>query len=255
MSSVARHGRCRAAWPITASACALMAACPATAQQYGVPSRHGDPYAPPPAYRRALDGTTPRSSLKDAPPRQYVRPGIWQGLYLGGHGGFGFGSMAPNGAADSVDLAGAQLGLHAGYNAQIGSSVLGLEFDGTWSDISGTRSFAGPVDVHGHASWLSSLRLRAGYAIDNMLIYATGGVALGGFDATIAAGGIPDTASRTAFGYVVGGGFEMKFNPNWSGRVEALYYGFDSKTFDFSGGGLPIDTGIGTIRAGITYHF
>ena len=236
----------------------------AQAQQYGAPMRYGEPYAPPKTEpklierpsgvgrRRAMDDTPRREAYRAPPPR----PSIWQGLYVGGNVGYVAGSATPSGSSwDKVDLSGAGLGLHAGYNAQFGNWVVGLEADGTWSNASGSRAFTNPATVDANANWTNSLRLRAGYAFDNVLVYATGGAALGKFDIGVTAPSVASVVSQTSFGYVVGAGVEMKFAQNWSGRLEALHYGFNNKTLDFATGSEPVDLGVTTVRAGISYHF
>ena len=252
--------------PLAFSSCAalgmaalLPGAAPALAQQYGAPSRYGQPYDyGPPAgtgQRRALDNTYRRPPAPVPAHRPYGRPGIWQGLYVGGHGGWLGGDATATGGSQSVDLSGGALGLHVGYNWQGGNWVIGLEGDGTWANASGSRSFAGPTFVDAHADWTSSLRMRAGYSISNVLVYATGGAAFGGFDLGVGSTGVSSRYSDSVFGYVAGAGVEMKFTPNMSGRIEALYYGFDEKSFKFSSGTVPVDLGVTTVRAGLTYHF
>ena len=235
----------------------------AQAQQYGAPMRYGEPYAPPayapPPYDKP-SGVGRRRAMDDTPRRQFdaeaPRPNIWQGLYVGGHVGYVTGSATPSASSwDKVDLSGAGLGLHAGYNAQFGNWVVGLETDGTWSNASGSRVFTDPSSVDAHSNWTSSLRLRAGYAFNNVLVYATGGAALGNFDIGVTTPSVSSVISQTSLGYVVGAGVEMKFARNWSGRLEALHYGFNNKTYDFATGSVPVDLGTTTVRAGLSYHF
>lgn len=223
------------------------------AQQYGAPTQYGEPYAPPSGVggRRSMDGT-PRRETNSA---NYGGPGIWQGLYIGGHGAYVTGSAWPAGTYDTVSFSGGGLGLHGGYNFQRHNWVFGLEADGGWSNASGSRTFADPATVNAGLNWNSSFRLRAGYAVNNVLLYATGGIALGNFDLSVATPSVASGFNKTAAGYVVGGGIEMKFARDWSGRVEALYYGFNSDTYNFASGSVPVDLGVTTVRAGITYHF
>ncbi len=225
------------------------------AQQYGAPTRYGEPYAPPSGVgsRRPLDDT-PRFKHSPPPPRM-AQPGIWQGLYIGGHGGYVTGSATPTNGYDTIDFTGGVFGVHAGYNAQMGSLVLGLEGDGTWSNASGSRAFGGPTFVQTDMNWTSTLRMRAGYAVSNVLFYGTGGLAFGNFDIGVGTTDVASSISKTSLGFVVGGGVEMKFTQNLSGRVEALYYGFNDKTYDFATGSVPVDLNATTVRAGLTYHF
>ena len=252
------HMRCVLAGFGAAFLIALVLSAPASSQQYAAP-RYGEPYkAPPPAFvgkRRALDGTPRRNQPAPAPYYPPVRPRIWEGLYLGGHGGYSFGAATPSNGSDSVDMSGGALGAHLGYNFQNGDWVFGLEADGSWNNASGSGAFAGPTFVDAHTDWTSSLRGRLGYSFGAVLLYATGGVAVGGFDLGVDTGIISSRVNETVFGYVAGGGIEAKLHDNWSGRIEALHYGFGEKHFGFASGNIPVDLGVTTVRAGLTYHF
>lgn len=201
---------------------------------------------------------TERQALERSGRRRPVdawRPGIWDGLYAGLDAGLAWGHAGPAYRYDSVDLYGGLLGGHIGYNWQHGAIVLGLETDAAWSDADGGR-WQGNGDWLGmRNSWLSSLRLRAGVTVGSALLYATGGVALGGFEGELASVGGLSSNSETRLGYVLGGGIEMKLTQSLSGRLEALHYGFNDKTFEFATGDLRADLSATTIRAGLTYHF
>ncbi|MFM9941205.1 MAG: outer membrane protein [Hyphomicrobiaceae bacterium] len=255
--------------PAALAACAALTATalppgilPASAQQYvppyGAPTTYGAPYTPAPSMagardRRALDN----SYRAPAPSRSYepVRPGIWNGLYIGGNAGYVSGGTTPSGSLDTVDVTGGTFGLHAGYNWQFREWVIGLEGDAAWNNVSGSRTFSGPLWVSAQNDWTATLRARAGYSFSNMLVYATGGLAWGGADVTVNSAGLSTSASEALFGYVVGGGLEVKFNPNISARIEGLHYGFNDHKFQFGGGTLPVDTNVTTVRAGLTFHF
>jgi outer membrane immunogenic protein len=113
-------------------------------------------------------------------------------LQLGLHAGYAWGRAddnrsrlfpVPGSSADRLDLRGFVGGAHAGYNYQVGQFVQGGEVDLDATGVGGSSRFSsegGAVagvprlrsDVQGSA------RLRAGYAIDDVLLYATGGVAV-----------------------------------------------------------------------------
>jgi outer membrane immunogenic protein len=198
----------------------------------------------------------PRQTPYKAP--AYVTSYNWTGFYLGAHAGYGWGS------SDGIDLQGAFIGGQVGYNWQAAGSpwVLGLEVDSAWADFGRTSTFVTPVgilSVSSNANYQGSARVRAGYAFDRTMIYATGGVGwinnevsvnatLGGFTA-----GISD--SKMHIGGVVGAGVEHAFAPNWSGKVEYLYAMYNSQTY-FSGiaGGFSADADNHTIKVGLNYH-
>ena len=68
-----------------------------------------------------------------------------------------------------------------------------------------------------------------GLAVDNTLVYLTGGVALGevkSYTTGVANAGCLNYGAMndTKVGWVAGGGVEHKFNRNWAFKGEALYY-------------------------------
>src|SRR5439155_1523546 len=103
----------------------------------------------------------------------------------------------------------------------------------TWTGLKRTRSSTCGVSVwthEGKVDWLASFRGRMGLAVDDTLVYFTGGLALGGLKSS---GQYSDTGadafnraslSKTQVGWVAGLGVEHKFTPNWSGKAEFLYY-------------------------------
>lgn len=154
-------------------------------------------------------------------------PGIWTGLYAGAHTGYGDLYDDPAG----FDVSGGLLGMHLGYNYQIGSTVLGVEGDytGSWMED-------GVTDV----DYLASIRARAGFAVGNALLYGTLGYAWA--DASSLGGSVD------VDGLVLGAGVDYKFAPNWSARVKGLQYIMEPE----SGAG---DFDVGVVRAGISWHF
>lgn len=233
----------------------------ASAQGCGyAPSRA--PYAPPwradgRSERRELDGTLRSPRPAPAPPEAWSAPRapIWQGLHLGGHGGLAIGQLTDRGLDGAVRLQGAAAGLHAGYGMQAGQWVVGVEADGTWSNADGRRTIAGPLAVGARHDWHSTLRLRAGHAFGNVLVYGTAGAALAGLDVAVSD---PVGAARTGetlLGWAAGAGVETRLAPGVSARVEALHFGFAGKSLVFPTGRAAIDLDTTVIRAGLTFHF
>lgn len=232
--------------------CALTVAlpmAPALAQTYGQPYSNSQ--------YRPLDGTPRRETYRE-PTRDrtlaYEQPGIWQGLYMGGHGGYSIASVMPD-KYPAFETYGGSFGLHAGYNWQMGSIVLGVEGDTSWQDTQGWRDLRGFAIFNGRTDFASSLRLRAGYAFDNVLFYATAGASLSRLNVALDTGLSTYRESELLNGYVLGGGLEVKLSHSMSGRIEALHYGFNDKTFHFNTGWLPVKSSTTTIRAGLTFHF
>jgi len=169
----------------------------------------------------------------------------WTGFYIGGHAGAGWSSNDDQSFAVPGVIAPVTLGTSSntgfvgggqiGYNWQVAPNwLLGIEGDASWADVnnSGTAVVPGAtVSMNRDLNWLASVRGRVGYTWDRFLVYATGGVAWGGYDqgATASFGGVTATTalSDTKTGWVVGGGGEWAFAPNWTLGVEYLHYEFD----------------------------
>ena len=185
-----------------------------------------------------------------APARAGEYPAIWTGFYVGAHGGYGEAIDEP----DPFDVSGGLFGMHAGYNHQIGSFVLGVEGDYDWTNFEDTQNTGGPAvtgaDVTLDVDSLASIRARLGYAWGSALVYGTVGYAWGEAGTTARFPGL--TVSRTTDfdGLVAGGGLEYKFAPDWSARVEGLHYWLEPDSNDDVD-----DLDASVIRAGVTWHF
>lgn len=210
--------------------------------------------------------------IEEAP--VFVTPAAtWDGAYLGIHVGGASGTENDNQseffdeiiqAGDSFDLSGWLLGVHAGANFQMDSFVLGLEgvvdvtniegstdysYYGEPENYTGTLSFAN--------SWQASLNVRAGVAIDAVLLYGSLGVAIADgtlTDATDYDGTYED--STTHVGWTVAAGVEYLFDENWSGRIEARYSAFGDADYDL-GFKEPVQASFShaALTAGISYRF
>lgn len=153
----------------------------------------------------------------------------WSGIYLGAHVGYGWSRWTVDTrvggvlvATDSAKLSGALGGLQLGFNWQTGAMVYGLETDLTASGQKASNLVAG-VTFSERIRWFGTTRLRAGFALDRWLVYATGGVAYTGLQSSAAVGGVSDTARTTKIGWTVGAGVEQAINRNWTWRLEYLY--------------------------------
>jgi outer membrane immunogenic protein len=195
----------------------------------------------------------------------------WTGLYAGGNvgwaqledNGFPF-CLDPTGALGGPGcdvIAGGQIGANGlmgggqvGYNWQAGKLVLGIEADMQGTDLKGSVNVPGPFAIVGSAAtvpgsftasesvtWLGTLRGRFGVAFDRLLIYMTGGLAMGGADVSqthIAGLGLySSNTSRTLNGWTFGGGVEWAVLGNWSVKGEGGYY--DLGTIATSSAAIP----------------
>jgi outer membrane immunogenic protein len=231
-----------------------------------------------------------------APVRYAKAPAIlpsltWAGFYLGAHGGYGWKDnnftqrVDANLQTGAIKSRGWPAGGHAGYNWQYGRVVTGLETDFSFSGITGNSTPV--IDTAGGGAtqtttlsdkvkYLATSRARLGWLpADNVLLYATGGLAWERLERSrIIVENRPGAFSQTdtgtvpsdRFGAVIGAGAEwMPFGPNWVGRVEYLHYDFgkfeDANTFTTTVPGLvPYSERRGrqtieVIRAGVSYKF
>jgi outer membrane immunogenic protein len=220
------------------------------------------------AVAASMIATTATAADLAPAPAEPVAPLIaaynWTGPYVGLHAGWGWGrendnqsSLAPPFTtiiSDRFNLSGFVGGAHAGYNYQVNQFVLGVEGDVDYTEIKGDHRFTTPTpagDLHFRSQWQGSARLRAGYAIDNLLLYATGGLAIA--EGRLSVYGTDDT--NTHVGWTAGGGLEYAFTQNWIGRVEVRYSDFQKKSYKTPQGKVRVDFNETTATAAVSYKF
>jgi outer membrane immunogenic protein len=207
-----------------------------------------------------------------APPPVAAAVYNWTGLYVGVNGGWGWGRQDPlnllSNRFDRTDfnINGGMVGGTFGAQIQQGYVVLGLEGDLDWANIKGSATtipaiagvpLATTLNISTNTSAVSTVRARAGVALNNWLVYATGGAAFlkSSANGTSIAGvpcgtlGVIPNCSDSHWrpGMAAGMGVEWGFTPNWSAKAEYLYV-------------AAVGTGVSTdhiniIRAGINYRF
>lgn len=196
----------------------------------------------------------------------------WTGLYVGVNGGGGWGRQDPLNLISNrfdradFDISGGMVGGTFGAQIQQGVIVLGLETDLDWANIKGSGvsvpTIAGvpigsTLDVTSKIEAIGTARIRAGVALNNWLIFATGGAAfiketangttLAGFPCGTAGVLTGCSESHWRPGLAVGGGAEWAFSSNWSAKAEYLYIAA-------AGTGVSVDH-VNVVRAGINYKF
>jgi high affinity Mn2+ porin len=159
----------------------------------------------------------------------------WSGFYLGGHVGYsrGYGRNTlfdPNPTAASSSFGSLFGGLQFGYNYLLPSRLLlGIEGDISFPNylddgIVASRSTPSSA-VTAKLDFVSTVRGRAGYAFDQWLFYATGGLAWSQArfleDSNLT--GNEDKVLRTRVGWALGAGAELAVAPGWTARLEYLY--------------------------------
>ncbi len=199
----------------------------------------------------------------------------WTGIYVGINGGYAFGTSnwtSPTGtiiggvacvttcSTGNFSPDGFLAGGTIGGNYQWGQFVLGIEADGDWSNLNATTFSNCGGGCETKSDWLATVRGRAGYAWDRILIYGTGGGAFANVQA--AAGALPFSSS-TQTGWTAGGGVEVAFTPNITGKVEYLYVSLGNQSCGaancYSASGIGPATTVSLteniVRAGINYKF
>src|ERR1700752_2673991 len=148
----------------------------------------------------------------------------WAGPYLGGNIGYAWGTVDNNQTRPS-GFAG---GIQGGYNWQSGPWVFGVEADIQATGANDTFApwkFSNP--------WFGTLRGRAGYAMNNVLIYATGGLAYGSVRVKNTFTGADE--SKLHPGWVIGAGMEVALTTNCSARAEYLYVDLSDRSYAQTG--------------------
>ena len=178
-----------------------------------------------------------------------------------------------------------------GYNWQgWGNVVLGLEVDLEGIGSGGDRTFIGVPATGPLANYALAARIkqdggfagdvtgRLGYTWGNWLLYAKGGFAW--FNPNLSASAVAYNGTSvvtfngwdnntTLTGWTVGGGVEWMLNPNWSVKLEYLYYDFglndnywaatytnvNGVTTSYSRWRLfDNDLTVNTVKLGVNYH-
>lgn len=203
----------------------------------------------------------------------------WSGVAVSIHGGLAAGDLDnPVALVDPLGatvlggnlgqtFGGGLVGAGVGYNFQIGSFVLGVAADASWSEADAVTSIdiGAPInesaDIVTEMNWLATARGVAGYAFDNVLVYVTGGGAWADLDTTVSGFGQSFSGGDTAQGWTVGGGVDVGVTENISIGVEYLYIDLgetDALNIDIGGGAsVQSDTDLDfhTVKAKAAYRF
>jgi len=214
------------------------------------------------------------ADLDVPPPMDDLRPANfdWSGPYIGVFGA----AVAVDGTYDAtctnivpctvltytdiehsgIGYAGGILG---GWNYQMDTFVFGFEGDWAFGGTVATNDEPG-IDTDLSFNNIATLRARAGFALDNTLLYVTGGLAAVDmeFGAVMST---DESASKWVYGWTVGGGLEHAFSDHFSGRIEYLYVGLDDADFSMTdGAATTLDAtqsfdDVHMVRVGLTYNF
>lgn len=181
-----------------------------------------------PSFSADLTAQPAEAIYTKAPQRVAAAIYDWSGLYVGMNGGLGsssncwdYNGRTPEGCHDATGIT---VGGQIGYRWQIGQIVLGVEGQGNWADLSGSNvSIAfGDVD-QSKINAFGTMTGQIGYALDSVLFYAKGGVAVASNTYRVNSaltGAQFASADSSPWGATVGAGIEVGFAPNWSVSVE-----------------------------------
>lgn len=182
----------------------------------------------------------------------------WNGFYAGVNGGYVWDDLhnpagafipanVPSDGRNWSAINGVAGGVQAGYNAQFDMFVLGVEGDIQLSGASQTSN-SNP-DVAFSLDYYGTVRARAGVALDRIMPYVTGGLAVAQGTHTV-----PGSSSSVVHtGFTVGGGVEVAVTDAVSVKTEYLYT--DVNVGSYFGGAVPVDHRFHTVRAGVNFHF
>lgn len=208
-----------------------------------------------------------RQAVAPAPAFSAVPVFTWTGFYLGISGGYlsnrdsdvdtvgllqgNINAVAANArpSRQRLDNEGFLIGGTAGYNLQISNFVFGIEGDVSYVDADKTVTQFNPIQFGTNApgtlrntfrqdmDFFSTVRGRVGLAFDRVMLFGTGGAAIGSFENTadFSSPRLGPTQffgrrDETKVGYTVGGGIEFALPAAFSlgtaatFKTEYLYY-------------------------------
>jgi outer membrane immunogenic protein len=209
----------------------------------------------------------------------------WTGFHIGPNIGYAFGGddrvglresedggpFVSEGDVGTLELHGVFGGGQLGFNVQKGHFVFGAEGDFEISDVDDDLSAAleegESASAASDVNWFGTARGRAGWALDKVLLYGTGGIAFADIDYRVGLNeGLGESArlanDGTEVGYTLGGGVEYAVDDAWSVKLEYQYLNFGK---DKISGGDPDEPGevlltvevpnLHSIRFGVNYRF
>src|SRR6185437_13062902 len=170
-------------------------------------------------------GSAAAADLPRGPAPYYAPPPSiynWTGPYAGLNLGYEWGKVTNS----PIEPGGVAGGGQVGYNWQTGQFVFGAETDiqiSAADDTFAPYKFSNP--------WFGTLRGRAGFAINNVLLYGTAGLAYGELKGEFF--GLEE--NKTLVGWTAGAGVEVGLTQSWSAKLEYLYMDLGSRAYSITG--------------------
>jgi outer membrane immunogenic protein len=228
-----------------------------------------------------------------APPPVVVSAFSWTGFYVGANVGYGWGDgtdqalsfsdpagivgLAPFAAVGgfqypSLKPRGIIGGGQVGYNWQTGPWVLGAVADFQGADMKASASAIAVVlgtgtvqNISAQENWLATFRGRVGFAVNNWLLYGTGGLAVGEVNSTlgftiptVGIGGtfaMAGSQTSTKVGWTAGAGAEYALTRNWSLGVEYLHFDLGRDTVTATPVTNTTGVGVGPVSISVSQRF
>lgn len=188
----------------------------------------------------ALAGGWTAPVTQAAPPAMTTTTGsVWSGAYVGASLGKAFDGEdrlglrrtgQPLRNAGTFQLGGANIGLHAGYMANLGGMIGAAELGLTFGDISSEVTMTGTSAGTAESKMKHAVTLRGKLGSEvapGTLVYGIGGVSYGAFSYSVPDNGATASADYDRVGFVVGLGVERRLSERLSvtGAYEFADYG------------------------------
>jgi len=197
----------------------------------------------------------------------------WSGAYIGGT--LGQNSLTGQANAYYGDFSATDsdvgYGLTIGYNKQNGAAVYGVEADANFGNMNEGKDGYDASTYYEQAQWnmYSTIRGRAGLAVDNALLYVTAGLAIVNTNYKYCDEGksLCHTDSSDAFsrgdeyGTAFGGGMEVALDNNLSVKGEIMNVQLDTQSVHrdcchYPGGdSVNFKSSLTTVRVGANWKF
>ena len=185
----------------------------------------------------------------------------WSGFYVGGHVGYGIGSLGSGthpirdeGEFLPSTITGLLGGYQAGYNFRLPNNVvLGFETDVSFTSAV-DQSATGNAPFHTRLDYFATARGRLGYVVDHRFLpYVTGGLAWGQTDVLMDAPNDTSSRSATHVGWTMGAGLEYAVGGPWT--VKAEYELTRLRDMAYAAPpGLVVDPVVHTFKFGMNYN-
>jgi outer membrane immunogenic protein len=164
-------------------------------------------------------------------------PGFdWTGYYAGMQAGYGWGISDIEGTSGtpfsaSPDIDGGFIGAHVAGLWQFNQVVLGGVAELNYAPIAGAVEIGPGNSIGTGIQWFGSVSAKAGFAVDRVLVYGTGGVAFAGIETSQDS---IETFARTHtnVGWTLGAGVDYALTDQFVVGAQYRYYDFGSEHYD-----------------------